>query len=361
MEYFKKYVSNTLAGSGNQYFFINENETKTQTGRVFYKIFSSGKYRYSFLFSNTIDSTYSDGSVSNKNRICDEWYIESARIAVCDDCNCEQIVQLNDFVSLTFEQNADKVVHPGEIFSSDMVELDVQKGQFLCMEISFQGRMIPYHEESLMPTFLYSGRQWVASKKMPVPSMIGCDRKVEKRIAFLGDSITQGIGTEPNTYTHWNAYLAQMLGEQNAYWNLGLGFGRADDAASDGAWLYKAKHNDIVFVCFGVNDILQGFSEQQIKDNLKSIVEKLKQCNIKTVLQTIPPFDYDDAQKQIWHNVNKYIHNDLSKQCDLLYDCVDVFCDERKGRHFAKYGPHPDGIGCEAWAKSLYAFIKDKV
>ena len=31
MEYFKEYSSNTLAGSGNQFFFYNENEQPTRS------------------------------------------------------------------------------------------------------------------------------------------------------------------------------------------------------------------------------------------------------------------------------------------------------------------------------------------
>lgn len=82
MEYFKQYVSNTVAGSGNQlYFSMKDGEIRT--GRVFYKIFSGGEYNYSVLFSNIIDSTYSDGSVSHKNLICDSWKIHSARIGKC--------------------------------------------------------------------------------------------------------------------------------------------------------------------------------------------------------------------------------------------------------------------------------------
>lgn len=70
MKYFEDFTSNTYAGSGNQlHFKMNENEIRT--GRVFYKISVGGEYNYSILFSNIIDSTYADGSISHKNLICD--------------------------------------------------------------------------------------------------------------------------------------------------------------------------------------------------------------------------------------------------------------------------------------------------
>ena len=46
---------------------------------------------------------------------------------------------------------------------------------------------------------------WHYCKHMPFASMVGCARPVEKRIGYMGDSITQDCGTGVNTYTHWNA------------------------------------------------------------------------------------------------------------------------------------------------------------
>lgn len=354
MRYFDEFTSNTLAGSGNQLFFTNQNETELHTGRVFYKVFKGGKYNYSILFSNIIDSTYSNGEKSHKNIVCDEWVIENAQIGICNECNVHEMVEINSFIPLSFGGHSSKTVMPGGMFSSDPIGLDIEKNQYICIEISFRGKMIPYHEESLLPAFIYKDNRWISSKLLPFPSMIGCDRDVKKRIAFLGDSITQGIGTEPNSYTHWNARVADLLGENYSYWNLGLGYGRADDAASDGAWLFKAKQADVVVMCFGVNDILQGFTQEQIIKNLTYTVKKLKENNTKVVIQTIPPFDYDESKKGIWLNVNDYIKNELSKVCDLVFDVVPILCDEEKGIEFAKYGGHPNAYGCSLWAEALY-------
>ena len=210
--------------------------------------------------------------------------------------------------------------------------------------------------ESIIPTFLNQNGRWIPSKNMPVPSMIGCDRPVKQRIAYLGDSITQGIGTVHNSYTHWNSILSQTLGFGNAYWNLGLGFGRADDAASNGAWLFKAKQADVVFVCFGVNDILQNFDEVTLRSNIVKIVDHLSKAGIKVILQTIPPFDYNEKHCVIWDNVNHFIKNELS-QNHLVFDNVPVLSDHKKGPQFAKYGGHPDAEGCALWAKCLGDFI----
>lgn len=354
MNFFDKYVSNTLAGSGNQYFFINEDDEKINKGRIYYKVFFGCKFKYSFLFSNILDSTFSDGSKSHKNLICDDWYITALNIGVC-----EKIENPQRLSAVTFDGSATKHVMPGEFFCTDEIEIEAKKGDYICLEISFKGKMIPYHEEIIIPTFAFENNEWISSKYMPVPGMVGCGRNT-KQIGFLGDSITQGIGTEMNSYEHWNAKLAELLGHKFAYWNLGIGFGRADDAASDGAWLYKAKQNDIVFVCFGVNDILQGYTAEQIKENLKKITLLLKKQGIRVLVQTIPPFDYNDKQIDIWNSVNRFIKNELSQYADWIFDNAPILRKNADEPHMAQFGGHPNAEGCKAWANALYTYIKEE-
>ena len=139
MKYFEKYTSNTYAGSGNQLFF-NMPYKEIHTGRILYKISVGGEYNYSILFSNIIDSTFSDGSVSHKNLICDNWTIVRARIGKCkkinenkelskmilgdDDNDLNADLTVSDFKKLTFDGKDSKEVMPGEFFSSDPVKLN---------------------------------------------------------------------------------------------------------------------------------------------------------------------------------------------------------------------------------------------
>lgn len=359
MDYFKKYSSNTLAGSGNQSYFYTKDPTAFSLGRAFFKIYKGGRYNYSILFTNMIDSTFSDGSFSHKNIVCDQWDIEYLKLGICDDCNCETMTAVSCTVPLTFQGSLSKTVMPGEFFYTDELPLDIKEGQYICLEISFRGSMIPHHPESLIPTFCFEHGLWQPSKALPVPCMIGCDRTASRHIGFLGDSITQGIGTVPNSYAHWNAVFSEMLGKDNAYWNLGLGFGRADDAASNSAWLFKAKQLDTVFLCFGTNDILQGYSEQAIINNLQKIVDLLTEKGIQVIVQTLPPFDYYcQPHISIWNSVNRFIKSELSKKV-TIFDTVPVLCDTDKDTHISKFGGHPNEEGCLRWAQALYTATKD--
>jgi len=370
MEYFKKYTSNTIAGSGNQKLFImNENEIRT--GRVFYKIAHSGKYNYSLLFSNITDSTYADGSFSHKNMICSSWKIIEARVArVSKDMSFENFTdekvadeinsKIDGFKTLTFSGKVEKTVAPGEFFYSDEIEMEFESGDYLCLEITFSGTVMSYHEESILPVFGKFADGWKYFKEMPFVGMVGCDRKVKARVGFLGDSITQGIGVEYNSYKHWNALLSEKLGDGYAYWNLGIGFARAEDMATNGAWMYKAKHNDIAFVCLGANDLIQGIGAEKIISDLDKILDILMRENFEKIIwQTIPPIGYEDEKRVIWETVNAHIKNNISKKVDRVFDCSKVLGESDKNPHKNKYDLHPGEEGCALWAEALYEAVKD--
>lgn len=367
MKYFDTYSSNTCAGSGNQLPFSTRGEV--YTGRIFYKIMAGGEHNYSFLFSNTIDSTFNDGSIAHNNLICDSWELLSIRAAICKKCDISDFetpyegnVEVGDFHAVTVSGSMSVSVMPGMFFATDPVKLNFESGDWLCLEMEYRGDMIPYHDESIIPTFVKKGDGWKHSKDIPYLSMLGCDRPIKKKIGYLGDSITQGIGTSVNSYTHWNALLSDMLGEVYAYWNLGIGFGRADDAASDGAWLFRAKHNDIVVVCYGVNDIMQGFSEQEIIQSFEKLVGYLHKAGAKVLLQTIPPFNPPTEEKRIiFENVNQYLKDVLSKKTEGFFDNVPILQESAELPHLPKYGVHPDETGCKLWANALYPVLKELI
>ena len=217
MEFFEHFTSNTLAGSGNQLTFATE-PGQVRTSRIFYKITHGGSYRYSLLFSNMIDSTFADGSLCHKNHVCGSWRIHKASLGrLTGDIpeNFKETLQaapinarVIDLVPLSFGGHSEKAVAPGEFFASDPAVMTLDAGDYLCLEMSFSGQEIPYHEETLLPVFTKTADGWRYDNKMPFPGMIGCDRPVERRIGYLGDSITQGIGPAWNSYLHWNALLA---------------------------------------------------------------------------------------------------------------------------------------------------------
>ena len=357
MNYFDTYTSNSMAPSSNQSYFIGDG--KPFTTRSFYKVSVGGKYEYSFLFSNQIYSTFADGSYSQVNLLCDKWEILSLKAIVVDG-NVKDLSAPKEQreYQLTFDGKISKEIDvKGEAFTDGIV-IEADKNDYICLEMELKGEgKIPYFEEILIPTYHQtSENKWVQNNKTPLANMVGIKRKVDKKVGFLGDSITEGCGTEMNSYDTWCAKVAEMSSETNSYWNLGIGFGRADDIATDGIWLSRAKNLDIVTLCIGVNDVCQGFKVDKIKKNIKKIVDVLTKNNVRVILFTVPPFDWQGERIEKWQEVNDYINNKLSKKVEI-FDTVSVWGQDKPNQNLSRYGGHPNKEGCLALAKK---FIEKK-
>ena len=342
----KNFSSNTLAPSSNQSWFLGDG--KAHKGRIFYKIYAGGKYNYSFMFTNVIDSTFSDGKHSQANLICDQWKILSLGVYITKEVSND--LKTEDKIPLLFDNKKSKAVIPGEIFYTDIINLECEKDEYICLEIEYMGNgKIPYMEEMMIKSFVYDNDKWVEGRQTPLCASILCDRKIEKKIGFFGDSITEGIGVDNNSYNWWCAKIADIVGEKYSYWDIGIGFGRAYDGATCGSWLNKAKQLDTVTVCFGVNDLGRGYSEEEIKNNLYTIVSELKNAGKRVILFTIPPFDYDEIKEKMWRNINNHIKNELSKLVEV-YDVVPIWGKSAPFEHIAKYGGHPNEEGSKLLA-----------
>mgnify|MGYP000344469439 CR=1 FL=1 len=99
--FFRDFHSNTLAASGNQSWF--ETEGAAVVGRVFYRVFAGGEYRYSLLFSDAMDSTFSDGQRSYVNQALGDWEILSARVGVTARAETEGFDEPSEWRKLTFD------------------------------------------------------------------------------------------------------------------------------------------------------------------------------------------------------------------------------------------------------------------
>ena len=322
--WFETFHSNTLAGSGNQSWF--KNCEPQVTGRVFYRLLAGGDYRYSLLFGDAMDATFADGSQSRVNQPLGGWTIRSARLGVTKRAEIDGFDEPEWMAALTFDRESEKTVAPGECFASDPVRLRAEKGDYLCLETTVSGARVPCHPETLLPCFVRGEAGWTRSVNTLLAMMIGCDRPVRLRVGYLGDSITQGCGTRMNRYEHWSAVLSERLDQECAFWNLGLGYARAHDAATCGGWLDKAKQNDLVVLCAGVNDLFQR-PEPRVEDierSLETIVTRLRQAGVRVLVQTIPPFDYDETRRAEWARINDWIRGTLSGQADALFDVTPV-------------------------------------
>lgn len=362
MKYFDCFTSATAAGSGSQNWFSPEDPKKPLTARQYFKLSRPVRGEMSILYSNTIDSTFSDGAHSRAGFVPGAWRIHSLRAGLVESVSMDKAPEPAAFYTLRFMGKTDREVNPGELFCCDPFPLKAPKGAYLCLEMTFSGARIPCHTESLLPAFrLGEDGKFGHCTDAPFPSMLGAKRGAETRIGMLGDSITQGIGTQPNSYANFAALVQEALGPDAAVWNLGLGFGRASDAAQEGMWLYKASQNDIVCVCYGVNDLFKTRDAAGIKNSLACIVRRLKADGVRVLIQTVPPFDYAPEYREMWMDVNRFIKNVLSREADALLDVVPILCKSPDQPYASAYGPHPNAQGNALWAKALVETLRKMI
>ena len=345
-EYFERFSSDCTAGSANQK--LTENgETVTLTGRCPYML-SHGGENYSLLFGGATDSTFGESRVCTANAVGDPWTILSMRVGI-DQGSGEPEV----FHTVTFGGSGTRTVDSPDLFCTDPIPLNAKAGDRMIYEITISGRRYPYHEEIVLPAVIKGeDGSFRPGKTFPVPLMIGSDRPVSKRVGFLGDSITQGCGTEVDSYTHWAAKIAEGLPDDISVWDLGIGYARAYDAATDSLWLYRAKQCDTVNVCLGVNDLLRDRTADEVISDITAVVRSLKKAGCRVILFTVPPFDMTGEAKERWYAVCGAVRGYLGREADDVFDFADVLGRPAPERHMSIYGGHPNAEGCAVLAKA---------
>ncbi len=338
------YVSDTAAGCANQTLF--ESDNAWHTARVYIPVTVGGD-SYSLVFADAIDSTFADGSRTVCNTLCGDWSLSEMRIGLCAASAMDEMTEPPVWTAVTVNGESSVTVSANDWIETDPIGVSASSGDTLCVEYQFRGVRLPCHEELWIASFV----DGEPSVQCPVPSRVAV-RRDAVRIGLLGDSITQGIGSTKNSGRHWAALTAKALGERYAVWNLGIGFARSEDAASNGAWLRKAKENDVVLVCLGINDLKNGFTAADVGENLRRTVMLLRSRDIRVFVQTVPPFEgLGEARDE----VNEYIQNTLV--CDGVFDTS--FMEARDGTPL--YGGHPNDDGSALWAEKLTAWLKERL
>ncbi len=138
----------------------------------------------------------------------------------------------------------------------------------------------------------------------PPPFLLAADANT--RILFLGDSITAGLGVEPEH--SYPALIDQMLkgkGVQGVWITNGSISGSTTAGAfSRLKWYLRAKP-DILVLALGANDGLRGLSTVEMARNLDRTIGLAKEKGIRVILagMEIPPNygpDYSKAFREVF-------------------------------------------------------------
>ena len=342
---FDKYVSNTVVATGNNYFLETADNI---TYRAYFPLEQYGELEYKFYFSNTVDSTYNyKGDKAYVGKPGGSYTVSNACIA---DGGTGPDDEITNRVPVTFDGESSKEVTANETYWSDTATINIAEGHYLVWEWTVNGDEIPCTKMSTLTSTTSStdGENFGYCDEIPLPQLIGADRAVKHTVAAIGDSITQGCQTDFMAYEFWAAQFADRLGEQNSFWNCGLGWARASDAAVCGDWLNRTKTADIVLVAFGTNDIGAGNyggaknTAEEIEAYLTTIVNELKSAGCTVILFNSPPQGYKEKNEAVRTALNERIP-ELAKELGAEYfDFAGLLCDASDPAT-PLYGGHPNG------------------
>lgn len=353
---FTTYVSNTVVSTGNN-FYIEKAENITY--RAYLPVEEYGELEYKFFFTNMVDSTYAKGKDAFVRKDGGAYTVSNAVIA---DGGTSTEDKITNRTPVTFGGKETKEVAADESYWSDPVTMNIPEGHYMVWEWTVSGEGIPCNKMSSLTSTASSadGETFEFCDEIPLPQIIGAKRDVKHTVAAIGDSITQGCQTEQMKYEFWASKISTQLGSDVAFFNCGLGWARASDAASNDNWLSRVSQYDTVIVAFGTNDIVSGkyggkkSSAEEIDEYLDAIVSYLTEKGCDVILFNAPPQNFKKTNEGIRTALNEKIPAIAEKYGAKFFDFSALLSTEDEPGK-AVYGGHPNGEGGTVVAD---AFVK---
>ena len=353
---FTTYVSNTVVSTGNN-FYIEKAENITY--RAYLPVEEYGELEYKFFFTNTVDSTYTKGKIAFVGKSGGSYTISNATVA---DGGTGVEDEITNRTPVTFGGKETKEVAADESYWSDPVTMNIPEDHYMVWEWTVSGEGIPCNKMSSLTSTASSadGETFEFCDEIPLPQIIGAKRDVKHTVAAIGDSITQGCQTEQMKYEFWASKISTQLGSDVAFFNCGLGWARASDAASNENWLSRVSQYDTVIVAFGTNDIVSGkyggkkSSAEEIDEYLDAIVSYLTEKGCDVILFNAPPQDFKETNEGVRTALNEKIPAIAEKYGAKFFDFSALLSTEDEPGK-AVYGGHPNGEGGTVVAD---AFVK---
>lgn len=180
---------------------------------------------------------------------------------------------------------------------------------------------------------------------------------IEKKIVFLGDSLTEGYGVEiSSTYTF---LLQEKIKSEKLKWKvINAGISGSTTASAKGRinWILKDKNRPSLFVVIlGANDGLRGLNVESVKKNIQDAIDLIKKEKIPIILGEIfvPPNygkDYSDNFKKIFV--------ELAKKNNIILMPFILLKIAGKPDLNLPDGIHPNEKGHQIVSEEVYTFIR---
>lgn len=353
---FTTYVSNTVVSTGNNFYIEKADGIRY---RAYLPVEEYGELEYKFYFTNKVDSTYSKGKIAYVGKDGGTYTVSDAVIA---DGGTGPEDEITNRTAVTFDGGSSKEVTPNECYWSDTVSFNVPEGHYLVWEWTVSGEGIPCNKMATLTSTASSedGVNFAYCDEIPLPQIIGAKRDVKHTIAAIGDSITQGCQTEYMKYEYWAAKISAQLGSDVSFFNCGLGWARASDAAANENWLSRVSEYDTVIVAFGTNDISSGNyggkknTAEEIEGYITEIVSYLREKGCQVIVFNAPPQDFKETNENVRSTLNAKLVDTAKNLGAEFFDFASLLSTE-EAPDKAIYGGHPNG---EAGTIVADAFVK---
>lgn len=295
--------------------------------------------------------------------------------------------------TLTFSGRASISIPAGALVLSDPVKLAVPASTDLAVSLFFpqSTREDTVHPLALQTSYVSGAGDFTAAASIPSatkiqtwPFLTGVDVIASGKtsaIVALGDSITDGYDSTPDTNRRWPNFLAQRLFSRNkrsvpAVLNAGISGNRVlrDNGGAGRSALERFNRDVIaqpgvkyVIVLEGINDI--GGSDREpvtaadIITGLQQLADRAHEHGLRIFAGTLTPFEgteypgyYSPEKEKIRRAVNDWIRT--SHVFDAVFEFEKAVLDPKQpGRILpAMSGPdnlHPNDAGYKAMANAI--------
>ncbi|GAA1177136.1 SGNH/GDSL hydrolase family protein [Streptomyces hebeiensis] len=287
---------------------------------------------------------------------------------------------------LTFGRNQAVTIPAGGQIVSDPVRLRVPyDGDLLVtLHTPAAGGPVTYHPHAAQTSYMAvgdrtedpAGASYAPSSRVwrYLTAVDVLNRDARGAVVTFGDSITDGVGSTPDTNRRWPDVLADRLRDQHiGVLNEGiggnqvLGDGTRARAGSSGISRFQRDVLDrsgakVVVIDLGINDILRGRETDptRITNGLKNLTRQAHARGLRVVGSTLTPFGahrgYNEVTESVRERVNEEIRSGRVFDAVVDFDRVirDPYAPDRvRPLYDAGDGLHPSDAGYRAMGRHL--------